>query len=249
VEGLPSDPANGATERLATALVRLAPHAIATRAAADLIARSTGEPARDELRLVAVLHDMGKAVLAAASRDYLATLVDPAHTPEERLVDERRSLGLDHAAMGAIAAGRLGLPKSVATAIERHHAEDAGGPAAIVRLADMLATRAYGGAVSPGPLAAVARRLRIDDSELRRIAYDLPRGRDLHDGGAEPSPLTPMQEKVLTGLAAGHTYKQIAAELSVSESTVRTHLHNLYGKLDVSDRAQAVLLAAGRGWI
>jgi DNA-binding NarL/FixJ family response regulator len=58
-----------------------------------------------------------------------------------------------------------------------------------------------------------------------------------------------MQHKALMGLANGMTYKQIAAELSVSESTVRTHLHNLYGKLEVSDRAQAVLLAAERGWI
>jgi DNA-binding NarL/FixJ family response regulator len=58
-----------------------------------------------------------------------------------------------------------------------------------------------------------------------------------------------MQEKALRGLAEGKLYKQIAADLGLAESTVRSHLHNLYRKLDVSDRAQAVLLASQRGWI
>jgi DNA-binding NarL/FixJ family response regulator len=44
-------------------------------------------------------------------------------------------------------------------------------------------------------------------------------------------------------------YKQIAAELGLSTSTVRTHLHNVYGKLGAMDRAQAVLIATERGWI
>jgi DNA-binding NarL/FixJ family response regulator len=44
-------------------------------------------------------------------------------------------------------------------------------------------------------------------------------------------------------------YKQIALELCLSTSTVRTHLHNIYGKLGAVDRAQAVLLATERGWL
>src|SRR4028118_1132933 len=42
-------------------------------------------------------------------------------------------------------------------------------------------------------------------------------------------------------------YKQIAHELSLSTSTVRTHLHNIYGKLGAVDRAPAGLMAAPRG--
>ena len=42
---------------------------------------------------------------------------------------------------------------------------------------------------------------------------------------------------------------QIASELGLSTSTVRTHLHNVYGKLGAMDRAQAVLIATERGWI
>ena len=44
-------------------------------------------------------------------------------------------------------------------------------------------------------------------------------------------------------------YKQIAHELTLSTSTVRTHLHNIYGKLGAVDRAQAVLIATERGWL
>ena len=50
-------------------------------------------------------------------------------------------------------------------------------------------------------------------------------------------------------LAQGMVYKQIAHELSLSTSTVRSHLHNIYGKLGAVDRAQAVLHATERGWL
>jgi DNA-binding NarL/FixJ family response regulator len=50
-------------------------------------------------------------------------------------------------------------------------------------------------------------------------------------------------------LAAGKVYKQIAADLDLQVSTVRTHLNNTYRKLGVVDRAQAVLLATRNGWL
>ena len=55
--------------------------------------------------------------------------------------------------------------------------------------------------------------------------------------------------EVLRRLAEGKVYKQIAHELTLSTSTVRTHLHNIYGKLGAVDRAQAVLIATERGWL
>ena len=54
---------------------------------------------------------------------------------------------------------------------------------------------------------------------------------------------------MLKRLAEGKVYKQIAHELALSTSTVRTHLHNIYGKLGAVDRAQAVLIATERGWL
>lgn len=62
-------------------------------------------------------------------------------------------------------------------------------------------------------------------------------------------PLTPRQLEILQHLAAGLTYKQIAATAGVSPATVRTHIHKAYSKLGVVDRAQAVLRAVDEGWI
>ena len=64
-----------------------------------------------------------------------------------------------------------------------------------------------------------------------------------------PCPLSARELEVLVGLADGKVYKEIAADLSLSASTVRSHLHHVYVKLGVIDRAQAVLLASSRGWI
>ncbi len=46
--------------------------------------------------------------------------------------------------------------------------------------------------------------------------------------------------EVLELLADGHTNKEIAGRLFVSPNTVKTHLANLYGKLEVSRRTQAI---------
>ena len=65
----------------------------------------------------------------------------------------------------------------------------------------------------------------------------------------QPCPLSSRELEVLISLSDGKVYKQIAREMSLSVSTVRSHLHHAYAKLDVPDRAQAVLLATKRGWI
>jgi DNA-binding CsgD family transcriptional regulator len=55
--------------------------------------------------------------------------------------------------------------------------------------------------------------------------------------------LTPRQRDLLRLLAAGHTNAQIARRLGISEGTVRTHLENIYQKLNVSSRTAAVTRA------
>lgn len=67
--------------------------------------------------------------------------------------------------------------------------------------------------------------------------------------GDTPNPLTPRELEVLGLLAGGKTYKQLAYALELSQSTVRNHLHNVYHKLDVVDRAQAVIVSRENGWI
>jgi len=65
--------------------------------------------------------------------------------------------------------------------------------------------------------------------------------------GAGPERLTPRELEVLQLIAAGLSNKEIAARLSVSVATVKTHLEHILQKLQVSDRTQAAVQAVTRG--
>src|SRR3712207_5511837 len=149
-------------------------HAVAVQRAADRLAASAGYQHRDRLLVTALLHDIGKLVLMHAYPGYPKQVHGPARTPEERLHYERRELGVDHALVGGVLARRWNLPKAVASAIERHHADDAQGDAAFVRLADMLAHYSQGSPVSSTELLRAARNVGFGPSELRAVLYDLP---------------------------------------------------------------------------
>ena len=224
-------------------------HALATQRAADRLATEVSYNHRDRLMVTAMLHDIGKLVLLQAYPGYPEQVHGDARTPEERIHRERRELGVDHALVGGVLARRWGLPKSIASTIERHHHEDAGDEAAFVRLADMLAHYAQGTPVSPSELLKVARQIGLGPAELRSVMYELPYPQTGRQRQIDPCPLSDREVEVLKRLAGGKVYKQIASELSLSTSTVRTHLHNIYGKLGAVDRAQAVLVATQRGWI
>ena len=224
-------------------------HAVAVQRAADRLAASAGYAHRDRLLVTALLHDIGKLVLMHAYPGYPKQVHGPARTPEERLHYERRELGVDHALVGGVLARRWNLPKAVASAIERHHSDDAQGDAAFVRLADMLAHYSQG-CRSPRPsCCAPPADVGFGPSELRAVLYDLPYPSQERPRAVEPCPLSGRELEVLKRLSKGMVYKQIALELSLSTSTVRTHLHNIYGKLGAVDRAQAVLHATERGWL
>jgi two-component system, NarL family, response regulator LiaR len=62
-----------------------------------------------------------------------------------------------------------------------------------------------------------------------------------------PEPLTPRETEVLALLAQGKANKEIAADLSLGEKTVKTHVSNILGKLGVQSRTQAALYAAQTG--
>jgi putative nucleotidyltransferase with HDIG domain len=224
-------------------------HAVAVQRAADRLAAQSGYNFRDRLLVTALLHDIGKLVLMHAYPGYPKQVHGPARTPEERLHYERRELGVDHALVGGVLARRWNLPRAVASAIERHHAEDAEGDAAYVRLADMVAHYGQGSPVNPNELLRAARNVGFGPAELRTVLYDLPYPQSQRPRAIEPCPLSTREQEVLKRLAQGMVYKQIAHELSLSTSTVRTHLHNIYGKLGAVDRAQAVLIATERGWL
>jgi ATP/maltotriose-dependent transcriptional regulator MalT len=56
-------------------------------------------------------------------------------------------------------------------------------------------------------------------------------------------PLTGREAEVLRLLTAGLSNQQIAERLYLSEGTVKTHTHNLYGKLGVQSRTRAIARA------
>jgi putative nucleotidyltransferase with HDIG domain len=224
-------------------------HGVATQRAAERLAIEAGYEERDRLMVTALLHDIGKLVLMHAYPGYPKQVHGPARTPEERLHYERRELGVDHALVGGVLARRWNLPRAVASAIERHHAEDAEGDAAYVRLADMVAHYGQGSPVNPNELLRAARNVGFGPSDLRTVLYDLPYPSSARQRAIEPCPLSTREVEVLRRLRDGKVYKQIALELELSTSTVRTHLHNTYAKLGAVDRAQAVLLATQRGWL
>jgi two-component system, NarL family, response regulator LiaR len=88
---------------------------------------------------------------------------------------------------------------------------------------------------------AVARgKTYIDPSVARQV---------LHASAADPDDLTPRELEVLRRLALGRTNKEIAAELFIGEETVKTHIGRVLAKLQVENRAQAIVQALRRGLV
>jgi DNA-binding NarL/FixJ family response regulator len=79
--------------------------------------------------------------------------------------------------------------------------------------------------------------------EFRRLSQLEPREKD---GCAE---LSLRELEVLNQVTQGKTDKEIAAVLSLSVNTVKTHLHNILTKLHVSGRKEAARLAKDRGLV
>lgn len=110
---------------------------------------------------------------------------------------------------------------------------------------------------SPGPVPAPSRTIRLfffrgpgpDFSEHDRALLTLlrPHLQQAYldaERRRHPAPrLTPRQKDLLRLLAAGQTNTQIARRLGISEGTVRSHLEDIYEKLDVSSRTAAVTRA------
>ncbi len=78
---------------------------------------------------------------------------------------------------------------------------------------------------------------------LRRLSA----GRDQEWGGL--GTLNKRELEVLKAAAKGTSNKDIANKLSISERTVQTHLFNIFRKLGVGSRTEAVLHALKTGWL
>jgi putative nucleotidyltransferase with HDIG domain len=221
-------------------------HSVTTQRVADQLAGDAEPDARDELAVAALLHDVGKLVMGVAYSGYANSIGDG--TPEQRLLAERRAFGIDHAMAGGVLVRRWDLPDGLGAVVAAHHDPDATGPAAVLRLADMLVHYGHGRSIDPSEIVRVAARADVDKGHLRTLMHAVPGGSG-RLRGVDPCPLSKAELVALRGLADGKAYKQIAADLGRSPSTIRTQLHSSYKKLGVRDRAQAVLLASQHGWV
>jgi DNA-binding NarL/FixJ family response regulator len=83
----------------------------------------------------------------------------------------------------------------------------------------------------------------------RRVVESYVRGPDPGSAPAELDELTPREAEVLTLIAHGLSNTEIADQLVVGEATVKTHVGRIFSKLDLRDRAQAVVLAYETGLV
>jgi RNA polymerase sigma factor (sigma-70 family) len=107
--------------------------------------------------------------------------------------------------------------------------------------------------VSPEQLVTAVLTVRAGDALLapsitrRLVERFAPRARENPALRADLSELTPRELEVLRLLARGLSNAELAAQLTLSEATVKTHVARILAKLQLRDRVQAVVLAYETG--
>lgn len=84
-------------------------------------------------------------------------------------------------------------------------------------------------------------------AEFSRLANERPASAPVLAATPLVEALTEREHEVLRALAAGHSNREIANQLMITEGTVKNHVSNLLAKLEVRDRTQAVLKAQQLG--
>lgn len=96
---------------------------------------------------------------------------------------------------------------------------------------------------------AVRGRTRLDPTVQERLVELVTSGQSTPPRPMAPpgGPLTERETEVVRLMAEGKSNHDIAAQLFVTEATVKTHVNNVFGKIDVNDRAAAVAWAFRAG--
>ena len=89
----------------------------------------------------------------------------------------------------------------------------------------------------------------LSPSITRRLIEDYARRPARREQPAAFADLTPRELEVLRLLARGISNAEIAGELVLGDATVKTHVARIFSKLDLHDRAQAVVLAYETGLV
>ena len=120
----------------------------------------------------------------------------------------------------------------------------------------MLQAGASGYVLKNAPSAELVRAVRtvaaggsaLDPTITAKVMAQLSSGKPLGAQAAVEG-LTERELEVLRLAAKGHTNRAIGLELGISDRTVQGHLANIFGKLGVATRTEAVLLAMKQGWL
>ena len=222
--------------------VRIGAERIGERGAAAAARRARGRGPRPRRRQARARPALRRPAGGRARRD---------ESPDDRARRERREFGIDHALVGAVLVRRWGLPTDRrrggrAPPRAGRHRPRRGDQA---RRHDRPPRRRRSGR-GRGDARCRPPPLELDDDGAQRAAVRVPaRRRARADGRPSRARSRSARSTRCAGSAEGKVYKQIAQELSLSVSTVRTHLHNVYRKIGAIDRAQAVLIARDRGWL
>jgi DNA-binding NarL/FixJ family response regulator len=196
--------------------------------------------------LTAMLSHFGDEVeiVGTATSVDMARRVVSEHQPDIVLTDVRigRDSGMDLVA--ELARTHPEITSVVLTVYDDEHylfqALRAGAHGYVLKRVDARELVSHLGRVADGEIV-------IDPALAGRVAMSAAR---LSAGEYWPGAnlgLTQRESEVLALLVAGHSNKGIAAELVVSEDTIKTHIRGLYRKLDVTDRAGAIALALREG--
>jgi DNA-binding NarL/FixJ family response regulator len=178
-------------------------------------------------------------------------VVGEASTGEEA-VERARELCPDVVLMDLLMPGIGGV---AATKIIRTEMPDV----EVIALTSVLADEAVTGAIRAGAIGYLLKNTESD--ELQRAIKSAASGqvhlspeaaarlvREVQIPG-NPEALTERETAVLRLVARGQANKQVARELGIQEQTVKTHVSNILGKLQLQSRTQAALYAVERGLV
>jgi DNA-binding NarL/FixJ family response regulator len=225
--------------------LRLRQHAQSVSQMAEQLVSITGGADHEEIVTAALLNNIGKLVMSLRfgyARMFGGRIGSPIDS-------EREKFGTDHSAEGAALARAWNWPERLVAAIEHNHDPAAEGDAAFVFVADQIIKYGQGQPVAIKTVAEVATRIGVSRDQIGELLYKLPYPVATRRPAPGASPLSERELSVLRLLAEGLVYKQIAVELGLSASTVRSHTHRIYKRIGAADRAQAVLTAVDAGWI
>lgn len=187
----------------------------------------------DKSRLIAACGTLAET-LEAIERQTIDLLITDLRLPDGNGIEAIRRLKTASPEAEAMVISVLADERTVLDAVEAgasgYLLKDAYAIDLIEAVTDLMAGRS--------PISSSIARVLV-----RRLAGQEDTGRP----HIKQSDLTSREMDILWGIAKGFTYDEIAARLGVSRQTVPVHIRNIYRKLSVNNRSEAVFEARQRG--